>query len=328
MLTENEKKEIIGICDKWILKKDFPDLDKLYRELKEVDFSPLIKAFTDRLAPISCKFSKSEQVSGAVCFFGGVITSLLHYGFIEELEGLFTFALCYMLIDHYLDDNTISAEEKKKSMKDIYLFIYKGEKCENNHLIAAAADRYLSLIERVPNCREYILKLFDSELRGVEIQGRTDLSRETYLNIAEEKGGLTAAAIGSIIGLTDSQIQSESMKLGALIQTPCDDLLDVEDDKNLGIYTLVRYDIDHGGLDRHIYESIKKIEKLSTVYNFFKVILFSGIILGIHDNPGCISDSLNEIIKKYDTFSPETSKNSLNGWFHEKLYSYIDENIL
>ena len=327
MLSEKEKEEIIQICDKWIIKKDFPDLDKLYIELKEVDFSPLIKAFTSRLDTISCKFSKSEQVSGSVCFFGGVITSLLHYGFIEELEGLFTFALCYMLIDHYLDDNTISAEEKKKSMKDIYLFIYKGVKCENNHLIAAAADRYLSLIERVPRCREYILKLFDSELRGVEIQGKTDLPRETYLEIAEEKGGLTAAAIGSIIGLTDEKIQNESMKLGSLIQTPCDDLLDVEDDRKLGIYTLVRYDIDHGGLDRHIYESIIKIENLSPVYNFFKVILLTGIILGVHDNPYSVSEDLFCTLSPYDTFSADISKDSINNWFHGKLYSYISERL-
>jgi hypothetical protein len=324
MLSEKEKEEIIQICDKWILKKDFPDLDKLYIELKEVDFSPLIKAFTSRLDTISCKFSKSEQVSGSVCFFGGVITSLLHYGFIEELEGLFTFALCYMLIDHYLDDNTISTEEKRKSMKDIYLFIYKGVKCENNPLIAAAADRYLSLIERVPRCREYILKLFDSELRGVEIQGRTDLPRETYLEIAEEKGGLTAAAIGSIIGLTDEEIENESMKLGALIQY-IDDIIDIKDDKNLGIMTLARYDLEESNLDRYIYECMKKITELSNVYNFFKPILMKGLILGVHDNPYSISEDLFCTLSPYDTFSADISKDSINNWFHGKLYSYISE---
>jgi len=319
-----EKEEVIRILDKWIIRKDFPDLDKLYIGLKEIDFNPIIKAFTTRLDKINCNFSKSEQVSGSICFYGGVITSLLHYGYIEEIEGLFTFALCYMLIDHFLDDNTISIQEKEKSMKDIYLFITDGKKSDNR-LIQAAADRYLDLLERVPNCKKYILRLFQSELKGVKIQRQNNLSRETYLKIAEEKGGLTAATIGSIIGLSDNENETESMKLGALIQY-VDDLIDIEDDTCLDIMTLARYDLKNNGLDKYVYDSIIKIDQLSNVYNFFKIILLTGIILGIHDNPGCISDSLNQIIKKYDTFSPETSKNSLNEWFHEKLYSYIEEN--
>lgn len=321
MLTDKEKEEIIKICDKWILKKDFPDLDKLYKEIKEVDFNPLIKAFTSRLEKIPCNFSKSEQVSGSICFFGGVFTSLLYYGYIEEMEGLFTFALCYMLIDHFLDDDKISIEEKEKSMKEIYGFITKGVISENR-LIQAAADRYLSLVERVPKCKEYVIRLFKSELEGVKIQRQNNLSREIYLKIAEEKGGLTAATIGSIIGLTE---ESESMKLGALIQY-VDDLIDIEDDTRLDIMTLARYDLRNDGLDRYIYDSMIKIENLSNVYNFFKPILMQGLILGIHDNPTAVSESLFLILLSYDTFSADISKNSLNEWFHEKLYSYIDEN--
>ena len=329
MLSSDELQEIEKICEKWMFRKDIktPDLETLYNLLKNIDFTPLVKAFTKRLETIPCKFSPSEEVSGSVCFFGGVVTSLLNYGYIQEIEGLFTFALCYMLIDHFLDDNTIDAKEKEKSMKDIYNFIYKGERNSENILINAAADRYLSLVERVPQCKPYILQLFQAELKGVAIQRRTDLSRDIYLKIAEEKGGLTAACIGSIIGLSDEVNESESMLLGSLIQTPCDDLLDVKDDKELDIYTLIRYDMDRGFLDRYLYESIKKINSLSPVYNLFKVILLTGTVLGIHDNPGCISDDLKQILEKYDAFNKETSKDSLNNWFHDKLYSYIEQNI-
>ena len=130
MLNVSQLKEISEIYEKWGLKRG------IYLEnssvFEKIDFSPLIDAFTTRLKTISCKFSHSEEVSGAICYFGGITTSLLHFGYVEEIEGLFTFALCYMLIDHYLDDNNISEDEKKKSMKDIYNFIYKGERnCEN-----------------------------------------------------------------------------------------------------------------------------------------------------------------------------------------------------
>ena len=328
MLSSDEMQEIEKICEKWMFRKDIktPDLETLYNLLKNIDFTPLVKAFTKRLETIPCKFSPSEEVSGSVCFFGGVATSLLNYGYIQEIEGLFTFALCYMLIDHFLDDNTIDAKEKEKSMKDIYNFIYTGERNSNNKLINAAADRYSALIDRVPECKPYILRLFEAELKGVTIQRRQNLSRDIYLQIAEEKGGLTAVCIGSIIGLSDEENRKESMLLGTLIQF-IDDILDIKDDVSLDIYTLVRYDLDRGLLDRYVYDAVVKINNLSPIYNLFKVILLTGTVLGIHDNPGCISEDLNKIIEKYDTFNKETSKDSLNNWFHDKLYSYIEQNI-
>ena len=315
------------VLKKWLFLKNESNLtlDTLYLQLKHLDFTPIIKAFTDRLETIPCSFSKSEQVSGSICFFGGVFTSLLNYGYIEEIEGLFTFALCYMLIDHFLDDNTISSEEKNKSMKEIHDFISKGKRSENK-LIDAAADRYLKLIDKVPQCQYYIMKLFKSELEGVKIQQNPNLEREVYLKIAEEKGGLTAAVIGSIIGLDSEEEKSSSIILGGLIQE-VDDHLDIYDDTYLGIYTLARYDIDHGGLDKYINDSIKKINKLSSVYNFFKPILLMGIILGVHDNPGCVSEELNNLLQKYNPFSKNTSKDTLTEWFHDKLYLYINENM-
>lgn len=316
------------VLEKWLFPKNTPNvtLDALYLHFKSMDFTPIIKAFTDRLQNVDYKFSKSEQVSGSICFFGGVFTSLLNYGYIENIEGLFTFALCYMLIDHFLDDDTISKAEKTKCMNEVYLFMSTGERSDNK-LVNAAADRYLKLVAEVPECQEYILKLFKSELEGVKVQSRKDLPREVYLKIAEEKGGYTAAVIGSIIGLDGEDEKKESYRLGSLIQSPCDDLLDKNDDALLSIYTLVRYDIDHGVLDSYIRESIIKIDELSNIYNFFKPILLLGIILGIHDNPGCINSQLDELLQKYNPFDKNTSKITLIEWFHEKLYKYIDENM-
>lgn len=320
--------KIEKVLEKWLFPKNTPNitLETLYLQIKNLDFTPIIKAFTDRLETIPYSFSKSEQVSGSICFFGGVFTSLLNYGYIENIEGLFTFALCYMLIDHYLDDNTINQEEKNKCVKEVYYFMSTGEKCENK-LINAAADRYLKLIEEVPACQEYFMKLFKSELEGVKVQQDKNLPREVYLRIAEEKGGYTAAVIGSIIGLDSEKQKRENFRLGSLIQTPLDDTLDIFQDTLMGIYTLVRYDMDHGILNEYICKSIIEIDELSNVYNFFKPILLLGIILGNHDTPGHISKELNELLQKYNIFDENTSKDSLTEWFHDKLYKYIDENM-
>jgi hypothetical protein len=62
-------------------------------------------------------------------------------------------------------------------------------------------------------------------------------------------------------------------------------MLDIDDDKELGIYTLIRYDIENKNVDQYIYETCVLIENLSSNYNFFKPILLTGIILSIHDHP-------------------------------------------
>ena len=317
------------ICDTWAIRKDTnaPSLDTFYYMTKDLDFSPLIYAFTSRLKEIPCSFSKSEQVSGSICFFGGIFTSLLHYGYIEEIEGLFTFALCYMLIDHFLDDNQISPEEKTQSMKDIANLIYGKEVNSNNKLIQAAEKRYTALINRVPNCLHYLQRLFESELKGTVISNCSSYPRETYLEIEKEKGGLTAAAIGSIISLSKDKIDIDAFKLGACIQL-VDNFIDIQDDSDLGIYTTIRYDLEKNNVDQYVYETLTLINSLDNVYNFFKPILIAGVILGIHDNPGCISIQLEEVLQPYFVFAKTTSKYSLNTWFHDKLYSYIDVNRL
>ena len=185
--------EIEKICERWLLKKEqyasFPTLTELYETGKHISFTPLIRAFTERLEKIPYKFSKSEQVSGSICFYGGVFTSLLNTGCIDEIEGLFTFALCYMLIDHFLDNSNISEREKKEAMTQIYNFL-SGQQYIENDMIAVARDRYFSLIEHKPLAKEYILKLLNAELRGSHISKRKDLPREYYLNVAKEKGCL------------------------------------------------------------------------------------------------------------------------------------------
>lgn len=332
-LTSDELNEIEIICNKWLWSKsdnlNSTRLNILYDYFKKADFTSVIKAFSDRLKTVPWKFSKSEEVSGSICFFGGVMTSILNYGYIEEIEGLFTFAVCYMLIDHFLDNSEITNEDKVKCIKEIYSFIVSGEKNENL-MVKAVGDRYLDLIKRVPKSREFFIKLFQSELKGVLVQKSTKLSREEYLKAAEEKGGMTALCIASIIGLNIKEENGnyendDSYRYGKITQY-VDDLLDIKDDTAEGIYTLTRYDLEKKNLDRYIYETIKEIDILSPIYNVFKIILLSGIILGVHDNPGSVSDSLNKIIQKYNIYE-NTSKEKLIEWFHQKLGDYIKENM-
>lgn len=323
-LSKHQLDEIDGICSKWLITNSNLDskLESIYQALIQIDFSSAINAFTKRLEKVPYQFTKYEMVSGSICFFGGVFTSLLNTGKIEEIEGLFTFALCYMLIDHFLDDIKNSDSDKTKIMKEVSDFIIYNRDVDNK-LINAARDRYLNLIEQNPKVRDYLIRLLKSELKGATISNNKNLSRKEYKDIAKEKGGRTSAAIAQIIGI-DNDENSPHYICGSLIQY-VDDLLDIKDDSELNIYTLARYDLEHGNLDQYVYETVLDIDDLDPIYNFFKVILMGGLILGIHDNPNGVSTNLSKIFEKYDPFSKENSKDTLNEWFHDKLYGYIEK---
>lgn len=348
---ENVKK----ICETWMFKKDVffrekkEGLNSFYEKIKNIDFSAPINAFICRLSRLPYKFSKSEQVSGSICFFGGVFTSLLHHGYIKNIEHLFTFAFCYMLIDHFLDDDSISSTSKERSMKKIFsILCFSGvsveentgeQKDEDGDLVISEEiiKRYRDMIEDT-SCLEEIKELFRAELEGSKICKNKNWERDIYFNNACEKGGYTALVIGRIIGIKKEDLEGSegALRLGSLIQL-VDDFLDISDDISLGIYTLIQYDIDHGNLDEYIIYCLEEINSLPDTYNFFKPILTLGVVLGLHDllknvvseekRDSFLSSELQELLSPYMIFDSETSKDTLNEWFHEKLYSYIEEKL-
>jgi hypothetical protein len=307
------------IFQKWLFsEKQHKSLEEIYLGISQIDFSGLINAFVKRLSEINYSFTKSEQVSGAICFYGSVFVSLLNTGKIEQIEHLFTFALCYMLVDHFLDDKNNTEKTKLEIMEELQKFIQNGEVGENS-LIQAAGKRYQELINDIPEVKKEILNLFDAEWKGHQISKSKSHSRDIYKEIALKKGSGTARVIACIIGL---ELEPND-HLGALIQL-VDDCLDVSDDADLNIFTLARYDLEKTNWDNYILETCLEIEKLDKVYNFFKPILLTGLILGVHDNPNSVSEELSALIQKYDFFNT-TSKNYLNEWFYNKLYQYIDD---
>ena len=331
-LSNSELDEISKICQNWLvpnINEDFPDktlmenLEDLYGVLVQIDFSPIVKAFSDRLGKIEYNFTEEEELSGSIVFMGGIITSLLHFGYITDLEGLFTFALTYLLIDHFLDDDTISKVEKYKNMLAVYNFIEGGNNEIDNPIIRAAADNYTDLITRNPQCEPHLKALFRSEIKGTVIQKNPHLKRETYHQIALEKGGLTGQAMASIIGLDVNDDRSH-YDLAACLQLE-DDLQDQKCDSEQNIYTLARYDFDHGHLDNYIYETFTRINLLPSVYNFFKVVLLYLTLLGIHDHREAISQKLLDLIEPYIPFDHTTSKETINHFFHHKLFGYVQE---
>jgi len=330
ILSEEELNQLESICKRWLIPIKKTDqskdetflkiIDNLYDNyLKELDFGPAIRAYLKRIRQIPIKFTQSEEISGSVVMFGCIFMSLQNFGYIKELDGAFLFGLSYILIDHMLDDISVSKKDKLRNIIEIYKFM-KGEDVDiqNNQILSVTSEKYKQLIQRVPDCKHYFKKLFEGEIKGFIIQENPNLSRETYHKIAIEKGGLTGSAMGSILGLEEQY----NYDLAAVLQL-VDDLDDISIDIDENIYTLARYDWDNKNLDEYIYETITRIDQLPSIYNFFKIVLMLLVMLGIHDHLDGISERLYNKINLYIPYDKETNKEKLTQWFTEKVYDYI-----
>ncbi len=230
---------------KWIPSKlDEKTNDKIisafYTFLLGINFSPLVNNFNDRIKEINYDFVDGAKESGALCFFGSIIMSLLQLGHINNIDNLFTFASCYILIDHYLDDNTINIEKKINIITQIKKFINsKGVSSDtiDSPILQAVASKYIEMITKLPESEPYLRNLFKIEVETMLLQRRDDLSRNQYLKICESKGGLSCKAIQSLLQL---EITTAEYDLGACIQL-VDDIMDIDDAIKLEINTITTY---------------------------------------------------------------------------------------
>jgi len=310
--------DIASILERWMFNKNNP-VDTYLLEMIQLVFGnfcydDFVTAFTSRLKEIDYPFTESEKVSGSGCFYGGMITSILHFGYVKNIEGLFTFSLCYMLVDNFLDNKDISEESKTETMRDVFNFI-TGKPYTENPLIKVVKDRYLAMISETPKAQHHIVKLFKSEYQGHRLK---DGTRGKYLEIAEEKGGLTTVVISAVLGLDSEKDLRESMKLGACIQL-VDDFMDLKDDISLNIMTVARHDIQNFScLDSYVTYTLQKISDLDQIYNTFRPLLIFGLLLGIKEYPDCVSLELQKVVEPYFIFT--TNKESIITWFYQGMF--------
>ena len=324
---------------KWIPSKNDTDevwqpISKLYSIFLTTDFTEFLNQFKIRLKTINYNFTDGSLPSGAVCFFGSIFMSMAQMGYIGNLEELFTLSACYILLDHYLDDKTVGIEDKVKTINQIKDFI-NGNSSQidegvssqidegvssqiDDPILKAVADRYMSMVASVPTSEPYLKNLFKAEVKTMMLQRSSELSYNEYLHICEWKGGLTCEAIQALIGLEVTQAEYD---LGACIQL-VDDMMDVNDDMDLGIHTIVTHSYGNNRLKELLEYIINRLDGLDSKYNLFKPILYTGLLLAIHTNKDKFSlDTLTllEQLEQYIHFNPTTTKESLVEWFQMKI---------
>lgn len=313
--------------EKWIPSKSdkvniHSMLLNIYTYSLGIDFSSALDQFRDRIAKIDYDFKDNATSSGAICFFGAVIMSLLQLGYINNIDELFTFSSCYILLDHYIDDDTISSKEKYITINKINDFVETRDTTIDSPLIQAVADRYVNMVTKIPSAEQHLKNLFNAETKTMLMQKSDKLSREEYLHICEWKGGLTCIGIQALLEL---EITEEEYTLGSLIQM-FDDILDIEDDLALGINTIATYDYKTTGcLDELLIYAVDKTESMDRKYNFFKPILYLGLVLGVHTNRDKYSSEMIEIMDNFIHYTPGTTKDEIMNWFQHKIEPHMNK---
>ena len=173
---------------RWIPSKygnvrDRNSLLYLYSMTLGIDFSPLFRQYNQRIQKLEYDFMESVIASGAMCFFGSILMSLCQIGYVKNIEDLFTFAACYILTDHYIDDNTISPKDKKNTIKDITMFLEDTNNINliRNKTMRDVASKYITMIEKTPESHEHLKRMFEVEIETMYLQATDNLSREKYL---------------------------------------------------------------------------------------------------------------------------------------------------
>ena len=274
-------------------------------------FSPIIREFRKRIKTVTYQFRKGSLVAGAACFVSCCVLSMAQKGYIKNIDALFTFALCYILTDHYLDDNNISKDQKKETVKQLNKFINDPsprQTSNENEIVQAVGSRYTDMINKIPSCSEHLKIIYNYELESTALQYKNNLNRQEYLTIAEKKGGLTFLAIQSLL---EMEITNEEYKVGACIQL-VDDLLDINEDIRDGINTIATHDlITNNNLDKLLIYTVKSICELNRVYNVFKVLLLPLLMFAVHTNKKMYSCEIIQILLPFIHFDESFNKRYL-----------------
>jgi len=313
---KQEYGEILQVISKW-LPRDYRhtdnDINNFLSDTLNMDFSPYIDAFMERIDAVDYEFSDNSLVSGFVCFIGSVLMSLLQEGEVYKINDLFTFASCYMLMDHYLDDKDIDKQSKSKLISEIAsLMILKDESKITSPIIQLVAKKYLTMIKNNPQAKIQFSRLFKAEVKCFRLQSKDNLSEKEYMKIAEWKGGATCTTIQSLLELP---ITDHELILGAVIQL-VDDMIDLDEDLNSGIHTIATFHIkEYKTLEKLFIETIKRIGNMSPKYNFFKPVLVLGAMFGIYNHSEWVSKDILIAIDPYIPYKPSTTKEKMKSRF-------------
>lgn len=225
---------ILGLSD---IKNSFDQgLDELVRECKADTFQ--------------------MRSSGSGAFIGGISLSYSMFGCLRNVNFLTDLIMCYLYIDFILDSPKSSPEDLTKLLTDVNTIIQsdiinltnKVPLDESLERLHPTFKLYRRMTQGDLTKVKLTLDLFNTEIKSVKIQSRSDLPRDTYLELCREKGESTTMIIAAVLGvdLSCSKMR-EQIKLIGYAGQLMDDIIDIFDDMKDNITSIATYDYRRDG---------------------------------------------------------------------------------
>lgn len=309
-------REACKIAEKWVFPVTESDKQILMNFLTgtETAFNSLLIKYIELLKPymkilglVNNNPRESDCLASGIVFFYGALFYIMHFpNWGNYIRDIFLYDLLYILVDHYLDDNNVDSQIKTVAISQMACIIMNPSSHTDmtliDPLLKTVAIVYEELITRCPLAKDPIIKLFQAEITGLSIQNNNNLSRDSYYNIAMQKGGYTVQVLQALVGNTDPKITKASYELGEIVQL-LDDILDNFSDISNRIHTIATHDLKHqGNLDNLWIDLMMKIDRIDNRFNIFKI-FYSIFAVYIPDRcKECFSEQLRCQTNKLNLF--------------------------
>jgi hypothetical protein len=227
--------------------------------------------------------------------------SMVWYNERRYMDRAYYLSLLYIDLD-YTIDNTKNPDKYVKFIdqflkRDMYL-LKKGMPLPPlpegyNNLVW-----YRKMIGRDLGILTKVIELFEAEVHSGIIQ-RKSTSKKQLKDITIRKAGKTAELMCIILEITNNDMIQDVVHVGYIAQL-IDDLYDLDEDKLMGINTLISYELSkRGNVDRIAKEIITLIGGLDHKYNILRIILLNITMYIITRRCDYISTPMLMVIDKY-----------------------------
>lgn len=267
-----------------------------------VEYLRLIWPYLDILGYKDKTYREADAPASGVVFFYGCLMYIVHFhNWGDYLSDILSYNLMYQIVDHYLDDDTITPHQRASDLTAMMKMLDYPDAdysyCTTD--LQTLAKVYHQLIRRRPQCQSAVKSLFTIEVQSTKIQSSNARSRDEYYQLALTKGARTMQVLGAIMNISNPEQHAAVEGIGHIMQL-IDDCMDVLADREKGINTTATYDLaNNGNLDKLWRDIVVKIGQLPSSVNIFKII-YSIFAVYLPDRLRVFSEELQQCTHPYN----------------------------
>ena len=263
--------------DKQIFMNSISQIDTILSDMYLDHYVEFVYSYAKDLRIDTNTMRENDCLASGIIFFYGCLLYIMHFpDWHNYIESIYWYNILYLLVDHYIDDNSIDEEVKKIAITQMSIIIKNPSLVTTinvvDPILLTIANVYQKLITKHPATKKSIIQLFQAEIEGLDIQNNPACTEKEYYDIATKKGGYTMLVLYDIVSNTNEDLKNASYHIGTIMQL-IDDGIDVLADKNKNINTIATYYLnDKKNLDDLWFHLIRLIDDIHPYFMSYKAV--------------------------------------------------------